>query len=620
VQQDVPDGPWLRLLMRRLTSALAVVVLASGVLLAGAPQTPVFLPVGELQPGMVGTGRTIFAGDNLEEFRAQIIGVLRNVLGPGRDLILARLEGGPLAQTGVIRGMSGSPVYVNDRLIGAVSYSLGSFPKEPIAGITPIGEMTSAVDFGGPRVRPVELAVRWPASHGEVMAALSRVAQRAMAPLGGLPRGAEIIGPASLSDLAPALRPIGAALVLNGFDPAVSRDLGSVLPGVAPGSAAQARPGSAPALRPGDPVGMSLIRGDLEMGATGTVTHVDGSRVYAFGHPFLNLGPTSFAMTEAHVHTVLPSLDSSMKIASLGRVIGTMTQDRATAVGGTLGAGPGELEVQLTLTSERAPARRFTFYVLQDPSLTPLFSHVALLNALIAHERQTGATSIAVRGSLSFGADGTIAFDDLYSGDAAVPSVAAAIASPLGVAMENAFRPVMPHKLELEFATSERRQEAVIERVWLDTTRPYFGETYQLHVQLREFRGGTRSLALPITMPSHASGPLKLLVSDAATLSTLETRELQPGQPANWDDLLKDLNDVRRHNRVYVRLISTSTGTVVAGDTLPALPASVRSILDADTTVAQSPVARTIVGTWDERLDAVVSGARELTLTLTSRP
>jgi hypothetical protein len=470
---------------------------------------------------------------------------------------------------------------------------------------------------------PADLAVKWPAAPEEVMAALGRLARRVEAPLGTLPAGAHVVGPQSLAVLAPALRPIGAAMAINGFDPAVGRELAGALPSLATHAIGQAsRPATAPSarLRPGDPVGMSLIRGDLEMGATGTVTHVDGTRVYAFGHPFLNLGPTSFAMTEAHVLTVLPSLDSSMKIASLGRVIGTMTQDRATAVAGTLGPGPSELEVRLTLTSERAPDRRFTFYVLQDPTLTPLFSHVALLNALVAYERQTGAASVAVRGSLSFGRDGALAIDDLYSGDTAVMSVAGAISAPMGLAMENAFRRVMPERLDLELRASERRQEATIERAWLDTTRPRFGQTHLLQVQLREFRGNTRVVSLPVRMPSQAAGPLKLLVSDAAALATLEGRELKPGEATNWNDLLGNLNDVRRNNRLYVRLISTSTGTVVGGDTLPALPASVRSIFDADTTVARAPVAKTIVGAWDERLDLVVRGSRELTVTLTPRP
>ena len=197
--------------MRRLPVALALLALIAGGLQAQIPQAPPFLPVSDLRPGMVGPGKTIFAGDTLEDFRVEIIGVLRNVLGPGRDLILARLDGGPLAQTGVIRGMSGSPVYVDGRLVGAVSYSLGSFPKEALAGITPIGEMTSAVDFGGPRVVPADLALDWPATHDQVMAALTRLAHRAEAPLGNLPRGTQVVGPASLAALAPALRPIGAA-------------------------------------------------------------------------------------------------------------------------------------------------------------------------------------------------------------------------------------------------------------------------------------------------------------------------------------------------------------------------------------------------------------------------
>jgi hypothetical protein len=167
-----------------------------------------------------------------------------------------------------------------------------------------------------------------------VLAAIGRLAERAAAPLGRLSPTARIQGAASLADLAPSLRPIGAAMVLSGFDPTIEGDVRSALGSGAPRQTPSTAPGAngaANGLRPGDPIGMALIRGDLEMGATGTVTSVDGGRVYAFGHPFLNLGPTSLAMTRARVFTVVPSLDSSLKIASLGPVIGTMTQDRATA-------------------------------------------------------------------------------------------------------------------------------------------------------------------------------------------------------------------------------------------------------------------------------------------------
>jgi hypothetical protein len=607
--------------MRQMRSILALVAVALGGLAVTRAETSPFFPVDEVRPGMVGVGRTVFAGDTLEDFKVTVIGVLKNVMGPRRDLILAKLEGGPLANTGVIAGMSGSPVYIDGRLLGAVSYSIGSFPKEPIAGITPIAEMTDAVNSTSPRPADRTLAVNWPAPASEVFAALGRLERRAVAPLGSGLADLLVSGPASLADLAPALRPIGAAMVMGGFDPDLDRDLREALdvPAGQEANVRAARPADAGAtLRAGDPIGMSLIRGDLEMGATGTVTYVDGSRVYAFGHPFLNLGPTSFAMTRARVFTVLPSLESSMKIATLGPVVGTVNQDRATAVGGTLGSGPHELEVHLTLHSDRAAERQFTFYVARDPTITPLFTYVAVLNALTAYERQAGVLSVAAHGTLSFGRDGDVAIDDLFSGDTAGASVAAAVAAPVGAAMTNEFRAVLPEKLDLDLATSEQQQGTTIDRVWLDTVKPHFSQTYQLQVQLQDYRGSKRVVSLPVTMPAHTDGPVTLLVCDATSLSGLEQRDIKPGKPASWSDLLTNLNTARRNNRIYVRLLSATSGAVVGGDTMPALPSSVRSILDADLTVAKVPVLRTVVGSWEQRMDVAVRGSRELTLTLTA--
>ena len=607
--------------MSKTLARVIVALAAAGVVAAAPQQARPFLPVDEVRPGMVGIGRTVFAGDTLEEFRATILGVLRNINGPRRDLILARLEGGPLANTGVIQGMSGSPVYVDGRLIGAVSYSLGSFPKEPIAGITPIAEMTAAVNSAAPRVNGAGLAINWPATSTEVMAALARIATRAMSPLGDPPRDLRVVGPQSLADLAPALRPIGAAMVMSGFDAGLGRDLTAAL---SPATSAAQQTGSRPArgpdglapLRPGDPVGMSLMRGDMEMGATGTVTHVDGNRVYAFGHPFLNLGPATVAMTQAHVYTVLPSLESSIKIATLGPVIGTITQDRATAIGGLLGAGPRELEVHLTIASDRAPTQQFTMHVLHDPALTPLVTYVGVLNSLVAYERQVGSASITAKGAISFGADGRIEFDDIFTGDAAATALAQAVAGPIGTVVGNEFKSVMPDRLDLDLRATEQQRSTTIERVWLDTTRPEVGRTYQLQVQLRDFRGGSRTVTFPVKMPLAADGPLTILVSDAPTLAGLEQRELRPNKPSSWTELLDQLNSTRHNNRLYVRLMSSSAGTVVAGDTLPALPASVQSALQTDNSVSRAPVSKTVVGSWDQRLDVAVRGSRELTVTL----
>jgi hypothetical protein len=606
--------------MPRLASCLAVVLAALAALAAAPADSALFMPVDQIQPGMVGVGRTVFAGSERDEFRATIIGVLKNAIGPRHDLILARLEGGPLANTGVIAGMSGSPVYVDGRLIGAVSYSLGSFPKEPLAGITPIGEMTDAVDSSGSRSTNAGLALRWPASPADVMTALGRLASRAIMPVSAL-AGDHLAGSASLVGLAPALRPIAAAMVLNGFDPSVE---GNLREAFAATSATRATPSraardGAAGLQPGDPNGMSLIRGDVEMGATGTITYVDHGRVYAFGHPFLNLGSASLPMTRAHVYTVLPSLDSSMKIATLGPVIGTVTEDRATAVGGTIDAGPAELAVTLSLASAGGAARPFRFFVARNASLTPLLTYVGLLNAITAYERQTGVMSIAARGTLDFGEAGQVAIDDLFSGDSASTDVATSVATPIAAALANRFRDVQPLSLHLSLDMSEREATTTIERAWLDTTRPAPGETCRLQVQLRDYRGNSRTVPLDITMPSYASGPLTLVVTDARGLAALDASDLEPAAPASWADTLEKLNRTRRNNRVYVRLLEATPGTSTGGETLSALPDSVQSALASDTSVARKALKTAVVGAWDTRLDAAVHGSRKMTITLRPR-
>ncbi len=584
-----------------------------------APQGTTVMPLDEIRPGMVGVGRTVYAGHELEDFQVTVLGVMRNVVGPRRSLILARLDGGPLAETGVIQGMSGSPVYVDGRLIGAVSYSIGSFPKEPIAGITPIEEMIADVENRAPRQARTTPSLTWPATPAQVFAALGDIVERAAAPIGPLGSGVQWTGPASLTDLAPRLRPIGAALTLKGFEPTVANRLEQAFDSRAgaPTPAEAAVPAATP-LRPGDPVGMALVRGDFEMGATGTVTHVEGTRVYAFGHPFLNLGPTQLAMTEAHVVTVLPSLSSSMKLASLGDVIGTVTQDRATVVGGTLGDGPRELRVRMTLRSPAAEPQQFDFFVANDPMLTPLFTYAAMTNALAAWERQNGAMSLSVDATVSFGDDGVVEVDDMFSGTGALSAAASAAVTPLGTLLDNTFRTVTAESLEVDIETAEVETYTTIERAWLDTVHPEPGGTYTVHVQLRDYRGGSRTIGIPVVMPVHVEGPVRLLVSDGTTLQSLERNEIAPATPTSWSDLLDDVRRARRSNRVYVRLIAPAPGAVVGGKVLPALPPSIGAAVTADPTTSTSPVSNAIVGAWEERLDRMVRGSHELTITLES--
>jgi hypothetical protein len=318
-----------------LRTGLALVL----VFLAGPGPAPAadVLPLGEVRPGMEGTGRTVFQGARVEEFGVRILGVLDNAVGPRQSLILARLEGGPLAETGVIQGMSGSPVFIDGKLVGAVAYSF-PFGKEPIAGITPIGEMIEATKVATPRAT----SARFRPGPGRLAAPLDRAAFVAAfeRPLDGIVG----VGPRGESRAAgrggAALTPLALPLVFSGFDPATfewARGLFSSLgfaPVVGAGGSTAASLGPLPDLEPGAAVGVSLIEGDLDMSVTGTITHIDRDRVYAFGHPFYNLGPTQFPMKRAYVYSVFPSLQVSWKIATALEAVGTVDQDRATAGGG----------------------------------------------------------------------------------------------------------------------------------------------------------------------------------------------------------------------------------------------------------------------------------------------
>src|SRR3954465_9722001 len=345
--------------MNTRTIAAAIALAVS--FLVPLPAATPLMPVSEIKTGMVGIGRTVFEGSELQEFKAHILGVLHNVQGPHRDLILARLEGGPLAKTGVAAGMSGSPVFIDGRLIGAVSYSVGAFATEAIAGITPIEEMKDATEMA--RRSPTQQArIDLPITREGLAAALSATYAR-IAPFANRPADIQVFGmsQAAGTQLGAMLRPISTPLVMNGFEPESAAMLAGAFgaAGFTPVGGGMIGQGGSEAkeiktaLREGDAIGVSLVGGDLEMGATGTITHIDGDRIYAFGHPFFGLGPAQFPMTRAYVYAMLPSLMSSFKISSMGEVIGTMQQDRATAIAGTLGGGPAVIPMSVTLNSTR---------------------------------------------------------------------------------------------------------------------------------------------------------------------------------------------------------------------------------------------------------------------------
>lgn len=589
-----------------------------------ADASPPILPLSDVRPGMTGVGRTVFEGTRIDEFQVEVIGVLENV-GPKQSIILARLKGGPLANTGVIAGMSGSPVLIDGKLVGAVAYGF-PFSKETIAGITPIGEMIALASAPAGRPASARLRLPWNAAGG-LPAPLDQSAL-----IGALRRARGSLAGASVGGALPAaqgggqqLMPLALPLTFSGFDPRTfewARDIFGALgfTAVASGGAGTGAPREPlPALAPGGAIGISLVEGDLDMSATGTITHIDQGRIYAFGHPFYNLGPTQFPMRKAYVYSVFPSLYQSWKISvPAEEPVGTMDQDRTTAIAGSLGRAPRMIPVEVELSSSRGEDKKFSFRMVEDELFSPVLALVSVASVLQGNERNFGTSSIHVKGTITLSGGRQIRVDDLFAEEQPAQQAAALVAAPLSYLMSNDFERVTIEKLHVKVSSLETIQTAVLQRAWLERTGPVRpGSTVPLKVALRTYRGETRSETIPIAIPESAPpGAYTVLVADGPALAGLEQREMrQRFVPKDLDQLVRAINGLRRNNHLYARLLRQEDGAIVGGEYLQALPPSVLSVLGGSSeSGAVVPIRTAAVWEYDLPTDFSVSGTRVLTL------
>ena len=599
--------------MRR-SLTLAVV---AGALLGSEPTRAAdILPLDQVKPGMIGVGRTVFEGTRIDEFQVRVLGVLENAIGPKQSVILARLEGGPLDKTGVIAGMSGSPVFIDGKLVGAVAYAF-PFGKEPIAGITPIADMIEATRVETPRAASARFVpsrgpgLALPLDREEVAAAFRRPLQAIAA---GPFRGESLPLPLAGSTLSPLALP----LVFSGFDASTFDWARGVFAGLgfapAMGGSASSRGIDAPALAAGSAIGVSLIEGDLDLSVSGTVTLVDNDRVYAFGHPFYNLGPTQFPMKKAYVYSVFPSLQQSWKIATALDTVGTVDQDRTTAIAGRIGKTPHMIPVEVKLNTSRGTERRFSFRLVEDELFSPLLTYVSLLSVLQGNERAFGTSTIRLEGLMTLSGGREIRLQDLFTVGQPSAQAAALVAAPLAFVMTNEFQKVTVERLDLNVTSFETTQSASIQRAWVERGGPvHAGSTVSVKVALRTFRGDTVTEVIPLTVPASApAGNYSLLVADAGALTAIEQREMrQPFIPKDLDQLIRAINGLRKSNHLYARLLRPVEGAIVSGEYLPSLPGSVLAVLGASEQGTSVVPLRT-ASVWDFELptDYAVSGSR----------
>ncbi len=581
---------------------------------------PPILPMDEVRPGMTGIGRTVFEGQRVDGFDVRILAVLRNTR-PRQSMIVARLEGGPLERSGVLAGMSGSPVFVDGRLIGAIAFSF-PFAKEPIAGITPIAEMLEA-GSGATRAISTRLRPSWPSDSRTSSSDGMRDVMRAI--LDSAPTG--MLGPAG----APAAEgeawrsgaavPIAVPLVFSGFEESALDHVRPFFsargfaPIAGPSAAGTSAPG--PALEPGAAVGLSLVEGDLDVSATGTVTHIEGDRVWAFGHPLYNLGPTAFPMKKAIVHSVLPSLYQSSKIASVTETVGVFEQDRATAMSGRMGAGPRMVPLDLHLVSPRGGDRHLSFRIVDDPLLGPVLVYLSLLSTLQSHERANGAATLRVEGRLRVRGHAPVRLADTFASNQPASDAAALIAAPLALIVANDFEETAIEELEVRVEADEKERRATLDRIWLERTGPLRrGARLSLRALLRTYRGEVRAVDAPLDLPATvAPGRYVLAVLDAASLTRFEQREARDllRAPRSLDQLLHLMADMRRNSSLYVRLLRAEDGVAVSGGSMPGLPPSILTVLQtAPTSGDVVPLHATSVLDREVPLDLVVRGARTL--------
>jgi SpoIVB peptidase S55 len=564
---------------------------------AALAQSNEILPLEQVRAGMQGYAYTIFAGDQVEKFDLEVIGVMPNFLGPRQSIILVQLKGPKVERTGVVAGMSGSPVYLDGKLAGALSLKLGIFTKDPIAGVTPIEDV----------VRPPEQ---------------SNVQQfPATLDTSAVQKSATALSLATAS----ALAPIETPLVFSGFQSATLQQFAAQIQSygfvAAQGGTAAPRPDDA-RLVPGDMAGMVLVQGDVSINSACTVTAVQADRVILCGHPFLNLGDVRLPMARSRVLTTLSSELASTKIVNVGGSIGTITGDHLTAVTGKLGAPPPMVPLDLTVATPIGE-KKFHFDVVNHPKLTPLLVAITTFNGLTQNAVYGEGTTLHLAGEIRLRGHTPVQIENTYApGDALIPD-----SLPIAVSVQNIFARLFANTFEvpeveriaLRVDSVAGRQSFTIDSAWLEKGEAAPGETLYVRVLLHPYRGSARVVETNVRVPDQAlrGATLRLLVTDGDTLNRASRGFVFGGSsgPAGLDQLIAVLNRERRNDRLYVGLFMPSPAILWEDKELPNLPLSQINVIDGRPAPGSVQVLReSLTGESSVPLGGPVSGVISLNL------
>ncbi|HTA52898.1 MAG TPA: hypothetical protein VK757_08925 [Candidatus Acidoferrum sp.] len=585
-------------LLRRLSLALLAVLLLAGPRLARATDAPATIPVSQIKPGMKGVAYTIFEGDQVEKIDLEVIGILHNAVGPQLDVILVRLLGDKVQQTGVVAGMSGSPVYFDGKLAGALALKLGQFTREAIGGVTPISDMFE-----------IEKA---PATASPAMSAHIDVP-------------AEFAARASVG-AGQYLVPIETPLVTAGLYPETLARFGkdftawgmtAMAGGTAPASPDDAK------LQPGDMVGIDLVEGDLSISSGCTVTTVIGDRILACGHPIFGFGSVAMPLSRAHVVMTLASAQASTKIMSTGGTIGTLTQDRQTAVMGQLGPGPRMIPLEVTLDTP-AEQKKYHFEVIESPQLTPTLVATAAFNGIVGSPAYGEGSTLQMDGTIAVKGHTPVQLEDLFAPtDQTTPAafyVATEVMSDFARIYSNPYEPPQIDHIELHVKALTEKRWATIDNAWIDHSEVQPGESLSVKVLLHPYRGAPFIQEIPVTIPAQATrGSLQLVVSGADFLNrnVQSLAATSQGQLPGLEELIQLTNRERHNDRVYATLLQSTPTMLVEDKELPNVPISAINVLDQRQNSGNARLLlQSTAGEWSVEMHQVIAGQRMLTITV----
>jgi len=594
-------------MIRRAISSVLLCLTSLAAFAAEKPKVQI-MPEDQVKAGMHGVAYTVFEGTRPEAMEVEILGVLHNMAGPKSDVILARLHGKKVEYTGVAAGMSGSPVYIDGKLVGAIAYRIGEFSKEPIAGITPAATMLEIDDMD--KTPAPDMA--------QGLAASKPGASRTSAP-GDTALNQQASGYANL------LKPIETPLVFTGFSEDTlrlfSKDFASagVVPVMGAGSVSNDK--QPEPLEPGSAVSAILVRGDMNIAGTCTVTYLDDSRLLACGHPLLQSGNIDMPMTKATVLATLPSPANSFKIINTTEAVGAFVQDRRAGMMGRFDREPHMIPVTLTFLGVSHP-KQFHYEVLNNAKITPAAMMATVFNAIQGMNEYGEDTTYRLQGGISVGGYPRLSVKNMYApADGTAPTaygIALSIGERFTRIFDNPYERPKIEGVELNFELVPDRRSARLETARTDVTEARPGDEITIETLLRPYRGESILRQIPVRIPtSTPKGTLRILVSDGDTLDKMRRAPASMGRRLDLASTIAMLNKEHANSQVYVSLLEANPQAMVDDKVMPTLPLSVMNVMDGlRGTQEMVVVGESAVDEASAPVDYVVTGSQIITLTI----